>query len=135
MDTGPLVSYLDAGEALHGWAVQQFALLNTPSVTCEAVITEACFLVSSSQDALQKIAEYLADGVIELDFALSSNHVRVFSLMLRYRNVPMSLADACLVCMAEDHRGSCILTLDSDFSIYRLGGRTPASLISPENFD
>ena len=52
--------------------------------------------------------------------------------MHRYRNVPMSLADACLVCMAEENRGSRIFTLDSDFSIYRLHGRAAARLIKPE---
>jgi uncharacterized protein len=45
--------------------------------------------------------------------------------------VPMSLADACLVCMAEIHEGHAVLTLDSDFSIYRKHGRRPLTLIQP----
>ena len=39
--------------------------------------------------------------------------------MARYQNVPMSLADACLVRMSELIQGSCVLTLDSDFRVYR----------------
>ncbi len=64
-------------------------------------------------------------------FPLAENHERVFALMARYRNVPMALADACLVCMAEDHRGSRVFTLDSDFSIYRLAGRKAVPVLAP----
>lgn len=54
------------------------------------------------------------------------------ALMDRYANVPMSLADACLVRMAEIHPNSRILTLDGDFRIYRKEGRTPTDAILPE---
>jgi uncharacterized protein len=50
--------------------------------------------------------------------------------MERYRNVPMSLADACLVRLAEIHRLP-VCTLDSDFAVYRIGRRTPLTLITP----
>ena len=56
----------------------------------------------------------------------------VFNLLKQYHAVPMSLADACVVCMAEDSRGSRVFTLDSDFHIYRLRGRSAIPLISPE---
>lgn len=132
LDTGPLVAYLDAAQASHEWTVEQFATLSEPVVTCEAVITEACFLLRRRKEALQKIADYLRDGIIRLDFALSERHERVFDLMRCYHNVPMSVADACLVCMAEEKRGSRVFTLDSDFSIYRLHGRTAPLVIRPK---
>jgi predicted nucleic acid-binding protein len=50
--------------------------------------------------------------------------------MDRYANVPMSLADACLVRMAE-MTGLPICTLDTDFAIYRVHGRRPLDLITP----
>ena len=58
-------------------------------------------------------------------------HDRIFALMHKYRSVPMSLADACLVCMAEDATGSRVFTADSDFAIYRLNGRRWVPRISP----
>ena len=65
-------------------------------LTCEAVITEACFLLAHSQAAQAGVGELLRRGVIECAFDLQSYHERVFALMARYRNVPMALADACV---------------------------------------
>jgi uncharacterized protein len=52
-------------------------------------------------------------------------------LLQKYRNIPMSLADACIVCMSEIHDRHAVLTLDSDFSIYRKHGRASLALIHP----
>ena len=49
----------------------------------------------------------------------------------KYRDRPMSLADACIVRMAELHDAHAVFTLDSDFSVYRKHGRTPLALIHP----
>jgi uncharacterized protein len=51
--------------------------------------------------------------------------------MRRYRDRPMSFADACLVRMAELHSDSCIWTLDRDFRFYRKNRRQTLSLVSP----
>ena len=51
--------------------------------------------------------------------------------MTRYSNVPMALADACLVRMAEQHANHTVLTLDSDFQIYRKHRREVISVIMP----
>jgi predicted nucleic acid-binding protein len=56
---------------------------------------------------------------------------RVFAMMEKYRQVPMSYADACLLWLAEKHAGSRVFTLDSDFKIYRLGRTDRVPLIAP----
>lgn len=76
--------------------------------------------------------DWLADGRLFASFALSDHVAEVASLMARYANVPMSLADACLVRMAEIYPNSRILTLDSDFRIYRKNGREPLGAVLPE---
>jgi len=52
-------------------------------------------------------------------------------VLQKYRDTPMSLADACVVRMAEIHERHAVLTLDSDFSVYRKHGRVPLTLIHP----
>jgi predicted nucleic acid-binding protein len=52
-------------------------------------------------------------------------------MMEKYRQVPMSYADACLVWLAENHLGSPVLTLDSDFSIYRLDRARTVPIVAP----
>ncbi len=131
LDTGPLVAYLDKREEYHAWARHQFEEMDEAGISCEAVITEACFLLADQKRALAKIADYLARGVIRLDFALSDNHAHVFTLMRKYADQPMSLADACLVSMAEELPRSRVFTLDSDFKIYRLANRRAVPCIAP----
>lgn len=67
--------------------------------------------------------ELLSRGLIEVRFSLIAECSAVVKLATRYANVPMSLADACLVRMAEIHADSPVVTLDRDFSIYRVHGR------------
>ncbi len=131
MDTGPLVAYLDKREEHHAWAVGEFALLSNAVVSCEAVITEACFLLAHLPDALRGVGELMRRGIIECRFDLQTNRARVFSLMHKYADTPMSLADACLLCMAEDRPRPRVFTLDSDFKIYRLHSRQMIPVISP----
>ena len=53
------------------------------------------------------------------------------SLMRRYRNVPMSFADACLVSLVNGTENGSVLTLDSDFQIYRQANRRVIPLLMP----
>ncbi|MBV9561349.1 MAG: hypothetical protein JOY90_13000 [Bradyrhizobium sp.] len=52
-------------------------------------------------------------------------------LLRKYRDMPMSLADACIVIMSEIHDRHFVLTLDSDFLVYRKHGRTSLPVIRP----
>jgi uncharacterized protein len=131
MDTGPLVAYLDADDAMHDWAVEKFAELEPRFYTCEPVITETCFLMAHLPAAQNSVGELMIRGIIEVRFDLQNEHARVFDLMRKYRDLPMALADACLVCMAEDFSGSRVFTVDSDFGVYRLRGRRAVPLIAP----
>ncbi|MGE5269586.1 MAG: type II toxin-antitoxin system VapC family toxin [Thiohalocapsa sp.] len=131
LDTGPLVAYLYPRERYHRWAVEQFAALDAPFVTCEPVLTEACFLAARVRLAPARILDLLQRGLARIGFEIQEELAAIRALMQRYADVPMSLADACLVRLAE-RTDLPILTLDADFSIYRAHGRRPLTLISPE---
>jgi predicted nucleic acid-binding protein len=130
LDTGPLVAYLSPREANHRWAIEQFATLDLPFVTCEPVLTEACFLVARAGRSAVHIVEMLRRGVLRIEFALQDELAAIRTLVERYANIPMSLADACLVRMAEI-TDLPICTLDRDFEVYRAHGRRSLSLILP----
>jgi predicted nucleic acid-binding protein len=70
-------------------------------------------------------------GLLSIDFAIASELAAVRRLVNRYRDQPMSLADACLVRMAELYDDAKVLTLDSDFAVYRKNGRQMITLIAP----
>lgn len=67
--------------------------------------------------------QLLARGVVAIPFRLDETAPAVAKLLFRYATVPMSLADACLVCMAERYPMGVVMTLGRDFRIYRKHGR------------
>ncbi len=134
LDTGPLVAYLRESDQYHEWARQQFQQYRYPFLTCEPALTETAFLLSryGGTRNVEPLLALLTKGALQVTLRLSAEVSRLQELMRRYRNVPMSLADACLVRMAELHPDSTILTLDSDFLIYRNHEREPLALLMPE---
>ena len=131
VDTGPLVAFLAEKERFHEWCGSRFEQLPAPFLTCEAVLTETFFLISRLPLAPRRFFELLSSGLIETDFSIISERTALWTLMHKYRDLPMSLADACLVRLAELHPSAEVFTLDSHFNVYRSHGRRKIPLIIP----
>jgi len=132
MDTGVLVAYLKKEDNFHQWPKQELGKLQPPLLSCEAVITESCFLLRQTYQGYDKILGLLQTGQIQLPMRLDQECEAIRKMMNKYQSVPMSLADACLVRMAELYENSKILTLDSDFFIYRKSNNKIIPLIIPQ---
>lgn len=131
IDTGPLVAFLNRREQHHEWACEQLRACPVPLLTCEAVLTEAFFLLRSAPGGGERIFELLHRGLIQVPFRLAEAEAALGRLFVQYRDLPISLADACLVRMAETIPGSTVLTLDRDFSIYRFETKKPVPFLAP----
>lgn len=131
LDTGPLVAFLDRTDPFHLWATEQLHGLRPPFLTCEAVISESLFLLQGRPEGVSTLLEYLREDLLKLAFDLDDHLTAVSHLLVKYQNIPMSLADACLVRMSELHDRSRVFTLDTDFKIYRRNGRQAIPLIFP----
>ena len=131
-DAGIIAAYLNKKDQWHQWTLEQLKSLPIPFLTCEAVITEACFLMQSKPGGKDDVLKMLVGGVLRIDFSLADQVSEVQTLMNKYADVPMSLADACLVRMSELIDNSKVFTLDSDFHIYRKNGKRNIDLIIPE---
>jgi len=132
LDTGPLVALINAADRDHAWSLQRWADIAPPMLTCESVISEACFLLQQTGTGAEAIFEMLGRKTIEVSFRFQENSKLVGALIRKYSDVPMSVADACLVRMAEHIPNSSVFTLDGDFRIYRKHGRQVIPLIAPE---
>lgn len=132
LDTGPLVAFLNNRDHNHEWTLEQWAAVQPPFLTCETVLAEACFLLGNIPGGSQAVMELFKRKVITIPFVLNREIASVAKLMARYQNIPMSLTDACLVRMAEQHTESILLTLDQDFQIYRKNGRQMIPLQIPK---
>jgi predicted nucleic acid-binding protein len=133
IDTGPLVAFLNKSDKYHDWALTRFSQLNPPFLTCESVISEVCFLLRHIENGPQYAFKLLERELIQIPFKLEAESSIIISLMNKYKNIPMSLADACLVRMCEQISESAICTLDSDFKIYRKDKRKVIPVIMPES--
>ena len=106
-------------------------MFNTPLLTCEAVITEAYFLLRRRTNNIHSIFKLRHRGFMTVPFHFDDEMAIIEKLIVKYANVPMSFADACLVRMLEQYPHSAILTLDSDFRIYRKHGNQLIPVIMP----
>ena len=131
VDTGPIVAFLDADDQFHDWAKAQFARLRPPLLSCEAVLTEACFLTDRGGGDQSAVVQLVERGVLNVVRLFDSEAASISRLMRRYKNVPMSLADACLVRLVELTSQATLFTVDSDFAIYRQKGRRLIPLLAP----
>lgn len=133
LDTGPLVAFLKRQDQFHSWATQEWATIEPSLLTCEAVISEACFLLRNVYGGKEAVISLVNSKVVQIPFRLNEEAGLVNELLTRYQSVPMSLADACLVRMAEQYAESILLTLDSDFRIYRKNRNQIISVIMPKD--
>jgi len=130
VDTGPLVALLNRRERHHTWVVQVFGALSGPLMSCEAVLTEACFLLRAWPEAVDSIFQRIEDGALQVE-GLAEDAAALRRLLRKYRDVPMSYADACLVRLVERFPSARLLTLDRDFTIYRRNGRQRIPILAP----
>jgi predicted nucleic acid-binding protein len=132
VDTGPIVALLVAADAHHAWARRVWGELEPPLLTCEAVLSEAQFLIARFGGKPNAVLEFVERGAIRVAFSVQGEAKRLLELQQTYRNLPMSLADACLVCMAEQFPRCRVVTTDSHFGIYRRHGRQLIPVLMPE---
>lgn len=121
LDAGFVVALLSRRDAHHHWAVTQTPRLAPPWGTCEAVLSEAFHLLGAR--GILGLSALLRRRAVVVAFDFANDLEPVLRLMQKYANVPMSLADACLVRMTEMRSDAVILTTDTDFLIYRRHGR------------
>lgn len=130
-DSGPLVALLNENDEHHRWAREQFRLIREPLFTCEGAVAEISYLLQADGLPPWGILELIEREIIVVRFDLQSNLDRILSLMKKYADTPMDFVDACLVAMTEAKRDCRLLTLDSDFRIYRRFERQAIPLVAP----
>jgi len=131
LDTGPLVAFLNRRDRYHEWAKRRLAEAEPPVLSCEAVLTEACHLLRATSGGPDAVFALLDSGLVIVPFRLEGEIEPLRRLLARYRDLPISLADACLVRLAELEADPVVLTLDSHFSVYRIHGRQAIRALSP----
>ena len=131
IDIGPLVALLNRRDRHHAWIRGLLDTVEPPLYTCEAVLSESCFLLRRIAGAEAALLTLVARDVVRVEFGLGAEAGAVTALVQKFANVPMSLADACLVRMTELEPDSTVVTLDQDFRVYRRLKRQVVPVVMP----
>ena len=129
VDTGFLVALLSSRDGNHRWAAAQAPRSPPPWMTCEAVLSEASYLLGGQ--GTRSLASLLRRGALICAYHFADDMDAVLKLLEKYADVPMSFADACLVRMTETLNDPLLLTTDADFRIYRRHGRQTIPVVLP----
>ena len=120
VDTGPLVALLDRSDPYHLSCQESLSSLDDSLVTVWPVLTEAMYLLRAYWQAQDALWEMIESGAVQIISLGMDDIPRMRELMRKYRDLPMDLADAGLVRVAERERLRRIFTLDRrDFQVYR----------------
>jgi len=128
-DAGLLIGFLDRLDTHHKWAACVFERESPPFYTAEPILAEVAAVLGTADEVLRMVET--GDLVLYLDLAEEVSAVR--GLILKYKDHPMDLGDACCVRLAELLPGSVVYTVDrNDFSTYRKNGRQPVPCVFPD---
>jgi predicted nucleic acid-binding protein len=128
LDAGPLIAAINSRDRHHRWARETLERIGPPFYSCAEAMAETAAM--TGQPAA--IVEMIQAKEIVLDFNLSEHTAGVLTLLKKYRDRKMDLADACIVRMTELIRECRVVTLDrTDFTVYRRNGRELIPLVVP----
>jgi uncharacterized protein len=131
LDASVIVALMHDSAERHEDCVEVVSSLERALVTCEAALSESCHLLRRFPGAAEAVIANVESGIFEVPFAFAGSAFSVRALMRKYRDVPASFADACLIQMADELETGEILTLDSDFLTYRWRRTRPFELLIP----
>jgi uncharacterized protein len=132
LDTGPLVALLCKRDQWHPWAKSYFDKWDKPMISCESVLSESFFLLKREHIDLSGILSvFIEKQILIVENFSRTELLNIFLKMEKFRNIPMSFADACLVQISEKFPERKIFTLDSDFRLYTNAQGKNLSLIIP----
>ena len=125
VDSGPLIAMFDGDDKYHAASVNFIKNNTRPLVTTIANITEAVYVLSFSAEAQAALLKWIANSTIIIEPIESEDINEICNLFVKYSDVPMDFADACVVYVCEKIGTNEVATVDSDFEIYRLKGKKP----------
>lgn len=127
-DTGFLVAFFNRRDAYHRWAVGIAKLISQPLLTCQAVLAESAYDLGASDVVLQAGKT----GLVRDAFDFTAHFGRLGQLAVTYKERRPDLADLCLICLSETHPTLPVVTVDSDFKVYRRFARQSIPTAMPK---
>ncbi len=125
IDSGPLIALFDRNDKYHLASIKFIKDNNSELVTTLASVTETLHLLDFNRNAQIDFLGWVNAGAVALEPISSDDLQRIKELTIKYSDLPMDFADACLVLLGEKLNISTVATIDRDFDVYRLKGKKP----------
>jgi len=129
IDSGPLIALFDRSDKYHLASVDFIKQNQAVLITTLASITEVLHLLAFSRQAQQDFLAWIQAGAVTLEAINVQDLVKIRKLIVKYADLPMDFADACLVFLADKLNINEVATIDRDFDIYRLKGNQPFTIL------
>jgi predicted nucleic acid-binding protein len=123
VDSGPLIALFDRSDNYHNRIKTFIRDFPCRMISTLAVLTEVSHMLDFSVDAQLDFLEWVMRGGLYLEAVEQGDMAKLIGLIRKYRDLPCDLADATLVLAAEKTGIRSIISIDSDFDIYRLPGK------------
>ena len=120
IDSGPLIALFDTSDKYHKKSLSFIKKNTLPLVTTLASITEVLHLLDFNRNAQIDFLDWISKDALEIQNIEIPDFSCIRDLTIKYKDLPMDFADACLVYLAEKLNIEQIATIDRDFSIYRI---------------
>jgi predicted nucleic acid-binding protein len=126
-DTGFIIAFLNPNDRYHRWSVDVAAQITEPLLTAESVLAEAAYYLRNTAAVLALVENGMLRPALNL-----AEHLREISdLAERYADREPDLADLCIVRLSEMHPEHTVITVDSDFRVYRRNRREVIAVLMP----
>ncbi len=123
IDSGPLIALFDRSDKYHQASTEFIKKNRSELVTTIASITEVLHLLDFSRNAQVDFLSWVDAGAVTVEPITTDDFQRIRELIVKYSDLPMDFADACLVFLGEKMNVHKVATIDRDFDIYRLKGK------------
>jgi predicted nucleic acid-binding protein len=123
IDSGPLISLFERNDKYHLASIKFIKDNNSELVTTLASIMETLHLIDFNRNSQIYFLSWVNAGAVTLEPITSEDLKMIKELTIKYSDLPMDFADACLVFLGEKFNINTIATIDRDFDIYRLKGK------------
>lgn len=125
IDSGPLIALFNHKDKYHAASVEFIKTNRSELITTLVSVTETLHLLDFNRNAQADFLSWANAGAIVIEPITLSDFSRIRALILKYSDLPIDFADACLVFLGEKLNISKIATIDRDFDVYRTNDKKP----------
>jgi predicted nucleic acid-binding protein len=120
IDASPLIALFNGDDKYHLKIMDLLKAYKGILTTSWPVITEVCYMLNYNSNVQIDFLKWIERGGIKIEDIRESDIERMIELSKKYSDIPMDLADASLIIISERLNLKDIITIDSDYYIYRI---------------